>query len=81
MNCSPCVALVRKAHTLCNVRQKLANRLDNREQYKRNYQGLIPLLRLLLKGKKRGRSKGDNRQLLLRIGWFAVTMKYEINKI
>ena len=30
MSCNPHVAHVHKAHTPCNVHQKLANRLDNR---------------------------------------------------
>ena len=44
MNCNPYVALVRKARKPYNAHRKLANRLDNHERYKRNYQGLIHLL-------------------------------------
>ena len=46
MSYSPYVALVRKVHTPCNVHQKLASRLDNHEQYRKNYQGLARLLQL-----------------------------------
>ena len=74
MNYSPCVVHVHKVHTPCNVNQKLANLLDNREQYKRNCQDLNRLLRLRYLA-------ANSRQLLVGSRQFGVTIKHETCKI